>query len=278
MSAHLYLSTRSLRHLKGIQEVLDRLDPRDRPLALTLPSSPAPDENIIIFTGSFNPPTLAHLAMLKQAHHYARTHTSMRLYAAMSKQTVDKEGVVRPLFLDRLDLLERLMKRFRDAGILLFNRGLYVEQALAIRHSFPRVREIYFLMGFDKIVQILDPRYYDNRDAALEGLFAQAKLLVAPRGDDGPDALRALLQQPENMRFARYIEPLALNTAYREISATHIRKQDAGYEQAIPREVWEFMWKTRAYMPPLRDASGEMHDFYGERVQALTHLLGRQPT
>lgn len=278
MSAHLYLSTRSLRHLKGIQEVLDRLDPRDRPLALTLPSSPAPDENIIIFTGSFNPPTLAHLAMLKQAHHYARTHTSMRLYAAMSKQTVDKEGVVRPLFLDRLDLLERLMKRFRDAGILLFNRGLYVEQALAIRHSFPRVREIYFLMGFDKIVQILDPRYYDNRDAALEGLFAQAKLLVAPRGDDGPDALRALLQQPENTRFARYIEPLALNTAYREISATHIRKQDAGYEQAIPREVWEFMWKTRAYMPPLRDASGEMHDFYGERVQALTHLLGRQPT
>ncbi|GHO43222.1 hypothetical protein KSX_13850 [Ktedonospora formicarum] len=264
--------------MRGIQHTLDQLDPRGEPLALSLPGSPTPEGNIIVFTGSFNPPTLAHLAMLKQAQQYARAHAPMRLYTAMSKQTVDKESVTRPLFLDRLELLTRLMRRFRSSGVLLFNRGLYAEQALAIRHSLPNVRAIYFLMGFDKIVQILDPRYYEDRDKALEGLFAQARLLVAPRGNDGPEALHALLERPENTRFAAYIQPLTLNNTYREISATHIRRQDQGYEQAIPREVWEFMWHTRAYMQPLRERNGCLRDYYGERVQALSRLLGTQPT
>ena len=68
--------------------------------------------------------------------------------------------------------------------MLIFNRGLYVEQARAIRSSFPAVKRIFLLMGYDKVVQILDARYYKNRDVELEALFHEAELLVAPRGDD----------------------------------------------------------------------------------------------
>lgn len=278
MSEHLYLTPQSRRHWRAIQQSLDTLDPRGEPLVLPLPGSPRPTGDLIVFTGSFNPPTLAHLAMLKQAYSYTRSHAPMCLYAAMSKQTVDKENISRPLFLDRLALLDRLMKRFSGSGILLFNRGLYVEQARAIRQSFPRVHNIYFLMGFDKIVQILDPHYYTDRDAALQELFALAKLLVAPRGEDGPEALQALLQQEENTRFARYIEPLPLSNAYREVSATHIRNQDTGYTQAIPHEVWRFMWRTRAYAPLLHTTNSGIIDVYAKRVRELTRLLGTPPS
>lgn len=278
MSEHIYLTPQSRRYLRAIQRSLDTLDPLGEPLALPLPDSPMPAGDLTVFTGSFNPPTLAHLAMLKQAYSFTRAHAPMRLYAAMSKQTVDKEGISRPLFLDRLALLDQLMKRFSGSGILLFNRGLYVEQARAIRQSFPHVRTIYFLMGFDKIVQILDPHYYTDRDAALQELFALAKLLVAPRGEDGPEALQALLQQKENARFTRYIEPLPLSNTYREISATHIRNQDTGYTQAIPREVWDFMWRTRAYAPPIHTTGGQPIDAYAKRVKELTRLLGTPPS
>ena len=37
------------------------------------------------------------------------------------------------------------------------------------------------IYGYDKVVQIFDPRYYDDRDAALDRLFALSSLLVAPR-------------------------------------------------------------------------------------------------
>jgi hypothetical protein len=196
----------------------------------------------------------------------------------VSKHTVDKEGVERPLLLDRIVLLQKLLhRRVPGTGILLFNRGLYVDQAEAVQRSFPEVKRIFFLMGFDKIVQILDPRYYQDRDAALRDLFQLADLLVAPRGNDGEQALADLLQQPQNRQFARYIHPLPLNRAYRDISSTHVRQRANGYTHEIPQEVQRFMRTTRAYEPPLKRADGSEIDYYGERMKSLDALMHRQP-
>src|SRR5689334_21736045 len=188
-----YISRQTVQRFRRIQATLDRLDPEEQAQTLTLPRSPRPRESIIVFTASFNPPTLAHLALLKEAQRYARAHAPMQVFAAMSKHIVDKEAVERPLLADRLLLLSDILRRrLPHAGILLFNRGLYVEQAQAIRASFPGVRRILLLVGFDKIVQILDPRYYDDRDVALAELFKLAELLVAPRGTSGQAELNAL--------------------------------------------------------------------------------------
>jgi nicotinamide-nucleotide adenylyltransferase len=183
--------------------------------------------------------------------------------------------VERPLLLDRILLLQTLLRRrLPHVGILLFNRGLYVEQAEAIRASFPRVRRIFFLMGFDKIEQILDPRYYEDRNAALEALFRQAELLVAPRRGQGPAlSLRDLLDRPENHRFARFIHALPFDPLYRDISSTRIRQDGAAYEHDVPQEVRQFMRETRAYAPPVRREDGSMVDVYRERERALSELL-----
>lgn len=246
-------------------------------MALLAPGSPQPRNGVIVFPGSFNPPTTAHLALLKQAHLYAQVHQPLSLYAAISKRTVDKEAVERPLWVDRILLLDTVLRRrLPHTGIMLFNRGLYVEQAQAIGSSFPRVQRILFLLGFDKIVQILDPHYYTDRDASLHELFSLAELLVAPRGNDGEEELAALVHQPQNEGFARFIHALALSAQYRNISSTHIRQGNRASEHDVPQEVRQFMRRTRAYAPPLHLADGREVDYYGERMRQLNKLLHNQ--
>ena len=270
-----HIAPHALRSMKRIQSLLDRLHLDDAPQALSVSDKHEPRDTVIVFTGSFNPPTLAHLALLKQARIYARAHMPMQLYAAFSKQTVDKEHVERPLMLDRIELLQTVLhQRLPDVTILLFNRGLYLEQAQALRSSFPQVQRIFFLMGFDKIIQIFDPRYYEDRDAALGMLFQQAQLLVAPRGASGSDALTELLQRPENVRFARYVHAQPFDAIYRDISATQIRQNGRLHDHDIPWQVRRFMNETRAYAPLFKRPDGVEVDLYNERIAYLRRHLG----
>jgi len=277
----MYISPRTLQRLKHVQTQLDYLKPGAPAEALLVPDSPQPPQaNVIVFTGSFNPPTTAHLALLKQGYLYgcqdAQGQRPMHLYAAFSKVTVNKEHLERPLLRDRILLLQRLLRRrLPHTGILLFNRGLYVEQARAIRHSFPAVKRILFLMGYDKIVQIFDPRYYQDRDVELEDLFREAQVLVAPRGDGDEADLRLLLAKQENRRFAHYVHAIAFSPRYRNISSTSIRQNINSHEQAIPHEVRLFMQKTRAYSPPVHKKNGDEIDYYAQQLQHINKLLNR---
>ncbi len=269
-----HVSSYTLQHYKSIQDLLNQLDPKAPPQALVLPGSPAPAEKIIVFPGSFNPPTSAHLALLKQAWQFARVHSPMNIYAAMSTHITDKERVQRPLLLDRITLLETVLRKYaRHTGIMLFNRGLYVEQAEALCSAFPQVSNIYFLIGFDKIVQIFDPSYYSDRDQALHELFVLADFLVAPRAKAGPEELHLLLDQPENRQYAGHVHALPLSAAYRNISSTNIRQVPSAHEQDMPPEVRRFIRETHVYDPPLELQDGARIDQYGERMQAIESAL-----
>lgn len=282
MNGNFSASPDTIQLLKQIQALLEQLDPEAEPQALIVPGSPRPEGTLIVFPGSFNPPTVAHLALLRQAQQFVQQALSpgkenpvVRLYAAMSKHTVDKERVQRPLILDRILLLHMLLPRYvPHTGIMLFNRGLYVEQAEAVRAAFHEVARLFFLIGFDKIVQILDPHYYDDRDAALKELFKLAELMVAPRGEASADDLADLLRQPQNQPFAQYIHALPFDPVYRAISSTHVREHGDEFAQDLPEEVRQFMRETHAYEPPVRRADGTEVDYYGERVKALEALLG----
>jgi nicotinic acid mononucleotide adenylyltransferase len=270
----LHLSTFTLQRYRRIQALLDQLDPQSPSQALVLPGSPTPEETIVVFPGSFNPPTTAHLAMLKQAWQFAHLHGPTIVYAAISTQITDKERVQRPSLLDRITLLETVLrKHVRHTGIMLFNRGLYVEQAEAIHRAFPQVRSLYFLIGFDKILQIFDPYYYRDRDKALQELFALADFLVAPRAEAGPEELNRLLNQPENRQYAGHVHALALSAAYRNISSTSIRQSPRAYEQDVPLEVRRFIREAHAYDAPLELPDGTKIDQYGERMKAIESAL-----
>jgi nicotinamide-nucleotide adenylyltransferase len=267
-------SSYTIQRFKRIQVLLDQLDPQTPSKALVVLDSTTPEGKIIVFPGSFNPPTLAHLALLKQAWQYAQVQGPMQIYAALSTHVTDKESVQRPLLLDRINLLESVLrKHVRHTGIMLFNRGLYVEQAEAVHSSFPQVSNLYFLIGFDKIVQIFDPRYYKDRDLALRELFELADFLVAPRAEAGPEELSILLDRPENRQYAGHVQALPLSAAYRDMSSTRIRQSPTAYEQEVPSEVRRFIHETHVYEPPVELQDGTKIDQYGERMRAIESAL-----
>lgn len=249
------------------------LDPARKPWAHVSPGSGTPRGNIVVFPGSFNPPTTAHIALLRQARKSVSCWGGhWQIYAALSKQIVDKEAIERMTLLDRTVLLERVLKNeVPNAGILLLNRGLYVEQAQGIHTAFPQVHRLFFLLGFDKIVQILDPRYYTDRDTALRELFHLAHLLVAPRETAGESDLRRLLAQPENRPFAGFIHPLRLATKYLHVSSTLARQNQAETAAILPAEVRDFIARTRPYAPPFKH--NNCVDYYEERTRMLQKLL-----
>src|SRR5260370_40672769 len=117
-------SPHTIQRFKNIQRLLDQLDPEAQPQALIVPGSPEPRGSIIVFPGSFTPPTNAHLAMLRQARHFGRQHGGMAIYAAMSKRTTDKANAKRPLLVDRIILLDTVIQHhLRDTVIMRLKPG-----------------------------------------------------------------------------------------------------------------------------------------------------------
>lgn len=300
---------RTLARLRRLLARLDRPDPHGGPesapraMQVCGPTL-APARRLVAVPGSFNPPHYAHVALLEAGAAACGADAAVFL---LSVHTVDKERVTGMLLEDRLWLLCRILEtdvrlttpepspgawdhpRALDrppegpsaapqpqiaattvrTGVVATNQGLYVDQAAALRRLCPRLERLVFVVGFDKIVQIFDPRYYQHRDAALDALFAQAELVVAPRDGATAADLQRLLSRPENRRFAPRIRLLALDPQLASISSTQIRAAIAscvGIEHLVPEVVRDFIRATGCYTAP--DGQGP----YGARVQALERL------
>lgn len=237
-------AARLTEHTRSLRALAEAPEPGAR---LVVGSAPPAGGRLGLLAGSFNPPTLAHVTLASAGLTSGQLD---RAYSILSTRTVDKEIVSGAALEDRLLLLDLLAEADPRLGTLLVNRGLYVDQARIARVTFPEAGALIFLVGFDKIVQILDPRYYDDRDAALEQLFALATFLVAPRGTDDADALAGLLAQSENRRFAGAVEPLDLPSGLRGVASSAVR-QSVGTggvpDETVPPLVRAFVDATGVY-------------------------------
>lgn len=255
-----------------LHEAIETLDLATPPTARILfPQTLLPTRRVGILCGSFNPLTLAHTELAQHAR--IACHLDLVLFT-LAKVTVDKECITGLSLGDRLLLLSLYAQRHEGIGVALTNRGLYFEQAQAFRALLEATTELSFIVGMDKLLQIFDPRYYQDRDAALRQLFALASLIVANRGDMDQADCTSLLEQPENRAYRAHIHFLPLPATVREVSATAIRTALAAGEEVsdwVPAETAAFLTATRAYAPPLRDGE-EMSDAYAIRSALIESL------
>jgi len=256
--------------LRPIAQAIAALRPQGSPywLRVTPQDAPTP-RRLALLAGSFNPPTMAHLALAAAAAGLADEVT-----LTISKVTVDKEAVTRATLLDRLLVLRLLLERLNSTApnaalfsASLINRGLYADQALAVRSALPDLDTLYFVVGFDKIVQVMDPRYYDDRDRALDSLFGLASFLVAPRAQHGSTDLEDLFELPQNRRYGERVHSLPLPAQYADHSSTAARTGDAIAH--LPEEARAFLAETLPYAQP----EGAAPDPYGVRQDVLEHVL-----
>ncbi|MCU1370862.1 MAG: hypothetical protein JWO77_2056 [Ilumatobacteraceae bacterium] len=151
------------------------------------------------YPGSFNPPTVAHLAVAEAA---VRAAGLDRLDLVVSRVALGKEGLDVPTLADRVAVLEAVAATRPWLGVVVTDARLIAD----IARSYDAV-----VMGADKWRQVNDPAWYIDADARDAAIAALPLVLVAPRGADRPEG----------------VELLDLEEAHLHVSATAVREGHA---------------------------------------------------
>ena len=174
------------------------------------------------YPGSFNPLTVAHLAIAEAARE--RLHLD-RVDLIVSRVPLGKEDMQRPLLDHRLEVLRRAARSRPWLGVVVTDAQLLAD-----------IAEGYdvLILGADKWAQVCDASYYggspDARDAALARL---PRLVVAPRPP---------FELPR-------CEVLQVPDALREVSSTTVR---SGRREWMAAEAADFDRETGAWSDPSR--------------------------
>jgi nicotinamide-nucleotide adenylyltransferase len=192
-----------------------------------------PNQRLGVLPASFDPLTKAHVAIVSEA----RKRGMDEILLLLDKRNVDKRSFGASLE-DRILLVASFFKE-EDVSVGVSSHGLFMEKLRALRRLYPPSTRIYFLVGYDTILRVLDKKYYQDREAALDELFEGSEFLVAGRGDKGEKEIPSLFEKEENKRFKSKMKTIDI-APFAFISATEIRrriKRGESLEALVPEEI-----------------------------------------
>jgi len=200
-----------------------------------------------VLPASFNPPTSAHQALIREA---GAVVSFDEILLIVDQQAMDKERRGVPLE-DRLLMLLALYGDNPRISVGISNRGLFLEKIEAMGTVYPTGdTQVYFIVGYDTIVRVLDSKYYRDRKKALHSLFAQARFLVANREGYAERDLKELFGLEENRPFAAQVLPITLPPAVTRISSSQVRRylaEGKSIEGLVSPGLAEFLQKHGLY-------------------------------
>jgi nicotinic acid mononucleotide adenylyltransferase len=251
-----------LASLFALRELIEGLDRSAPPVLRSITPMNHPRE-VALLPGSFNPPTAAHTLLAERAMREGFDTVVFTL----ARTTVGKKqtGLIPE---DRLLALRMTCER--PLVVAACSHGLYADQAEAAASAFPGAN-ITFLVGSDKVIQIFEDRWYENKHLALERLFSRARLLVAPRANQA-EHLKHILQS--NRVWSDRVDVMRLHPAVSDLSSTRVRgllRSGAEPSGLVPSAVAELLMKVRAFAPPVLVGSEEV-DAYDVRARLLDML------
>ena len=212
------------------------------------PDTPGDPPVVGLVPGSFDPPTIAHEAL---ARGLAGMGCGLVLLV-WSVCTLPKEaapgGDPSPPLLDdhpRLECLAVLAGGRPGIGVALSSHGLIAEQVEAARRRFPGSRLVVG-MGSDKVLQLLDSRWYGDRTAALDHLTGLATVVYAARSGE-EEAVERALAAPGNARWRHAFTRMGLDPEVAAVSSRDIRRRLRAGEDVsalVPPEVLTFLGRS----------------------------------
>lgn len=176
------------------------------------------------YPGSFNPPTVAHLAVAEAAVAAAGL---VRLDLVVSRVALGKADLVVPTVDDRIAVLRDVAATRPWLGVVLTDDELVVD----IARRYDAV-----VMGADKWRQVNDAAWYGSEGARDAALAALPRVLVAPRADDQPAG----------------VELLVVDVGHRPVRASAVREGDPAAVTWMVPEARAFDRRTGAWSAPER--------------------------
>jgi nicotinamide-nucleotide adenylyltransferase len=193
---------------RALATAIDRARRPGGPTLEILGASPPPVRSAGLVAGSFDPMTVAHRALAEALE------TDLTLLV-WSPATLPKEegpgGDPSPPLLQPEDVLASLLAWCEPrpwARVAVCSHGLLADQVEAAAAAFPGARLV-LGMGSDKVLQLLDPRWYRDRDAVLERLLERAEVAAAPRAGHAMESVVRRTPWPDRIRTLRLPAELA---------------------------------------------------------------------
>ncbi len=172
-----------------------------------------------IFSGSFNPLTLAHTKMVEDT---IAKYQLDELLLLLAKANVDKPVFGLPLAARLLTLKKYAENRSR-ISVGASSHGRYIDKITALKTLFSPDTEFNFIVGYDTLVRIFDAKYYTDFHVELQALFASARIIVANRAEAGIKTIENFMAQPEICRYVSYVSCILLPDVYAYMSSTEVR-------------------------------------------------------
>jgi nicotinic acid mononucleotide adenylyltransferase len=133
------------------------------PMKKTLPES----AQLLVLDSSFNPPTKAHLALLKRSQERLPKAQPLLLLSTRNADKMAKD------ISDRVELIRSLGIPFA-----VTDQAKFVAKAQVIPKQF---ENIWWILGSDTVARLFNPIYYDDMDAELEPFFEKNRIICVDR-------------------------------------------------------------------------------------------------
>lgn len=234
-----YLDRRA--ELLDLQHIVDSVDPESSPQLITVQraragilqpeqrnTQPRPEQSrrdavrskLGVLSSAFNPLTEAHIKMADLA---MEDYELSEVMLELSKVNVDKQ-VYGASLAERLWMLKHVAAGRPALSVGLCSHARFIDKAEAIREVYPRDTDIYFIVGYDTLVRVFDPKYYTDLDAELRELFAESQFIAANRGEHDMADVVAFLEQPVCRPYIDRIKLIELDAHHARLSSTLVRE------------------------------------------------------
>ena len=232
-----------------LMEMINQLDPNGKPQIRWVYRASkhieALGKRLGVFSGSFNPLTVAHIKMIEEAQ---ANFELDEILLVLAKANVDK-GVFGLSLAERLLMLKRYAMNRDDFSVAACSHGRFIEKIEALKAVYPPGTRFSFILGYDTLVRIFDPKYYTDFHGALKALFDQCRLIVANRQEHDADSVRQFLASAGHQRYENCIDLIELSHFYAGVSSTEIRarlERGLSIDHLVPPVIQEFLSATGA--------------------------------
>ncbi len=228
-----------------------------------------------VFPSSFNPITKGHMAILQRA---AEIKAFKEILLVLDIHAMDKE-ILGATLVDRLLMVHGLFEDNPHFSVGVSNQGLFLTKAEVLKGMYPEETDITFIVGYDTIKRVFDPKYYDDREGALDQLFERCTFMVANRENQGKEALRQLMASGANRRFEGKVHFFEIPNNLAHISSSHVRQrvmEGKSFARLVPTQIGKCIKEVKLYKTDREvGAQGQRINLYDIRTQVLNRLYGR---
>lgn len=188
----------------------------------------------VLFTGAFNPPTIAHEHMIPSAVNHG--NFDYIIFALSNQKFLDRKQAkakdVAYSEKDRLNMIVEMTWKYENVLVFGIEQG-YTYQVLNAVKEFWNIPDLYFALGSDKLKEIERWGYNDK-------LLVEFCFYILQRNDSDSYVSREC-----NRIFSRtkYIVGKD-NEMYKDISATLVRnkiKEQSDFSDLVSKDVYEYI-------------------------------------